>query len=144
MVQSVQTMSMPNYVDLELSMSSRPENINLVEPYVEKIQRHYKVNDEMCFNILIVLTEAINNCIIHGNQGDPNKLVQVRLQAKSRNLCFIISDEGQGFDPNALPDPTSPAYIDQPNGRGVFLMRRLSDQLKYSQEGRCVEIHFNI
>ncbi len=142
-MQSVQVMAnQPN--NLNLQLSSRPENINMVEDYVQRIKNTYQVSEEVGFNILLVLTEAVNNCIIHGNAANPSKNVEVNLKSQQKILCFTVSDEGTGFDPKILPDPTSPEHIDQPNGRGVFLMRELSDHMQYSNCGRKVELHFKI
>lgn len=125
-----------------LQLSSHPKNIQLVEPYVLKVKRRFDINEEVYFNILLVLTEAVNNCILHGNQSDPRKHVHIGMHNYSNALCFIVRDEGEGFNPNQLPDPTQPERISCANGRGVFLMRELSDEVQYSNDGRQVEISF--
>ncbi len=125
-----------------LQLSSHPQNIQLVEPYVLKVKRRFGINEEVYFNILLVLTEAVNNCILHGNQSDPRKHVHIGMNARRNALCFIVRDEGEGFNPNQLPDPTKPERISCANGRGVFLMRELSDGVQYSNDGRQVEISF--
>ncbi len=130
-------------VRFELSFRSKPENIGLIEPYVRNIQKKYRLDEETCFNILLVLTEAVNNSILHGNQSDPSKFVTVKLNSSKQTIAFTIGDEGRGFDPASIPDPTGPDRIDCPNGRGVFLMRELSDKIHFRDDGRCVEIHFS-
>ena len=144
--QQAKAMAQSNFGDLNLSLASIPENINLVEPYVAKVKLRYSISDDVSFNILIVLTEAVNNGIIHGNCANPDKSVYVRLlpQTNQNSLGFEISDEGCGFDPKKVPDPTSPNYINQPNGRGVFLMRKLSSNIQYANNGRSVQIFFAI
>ncbi|HRI28427.1 MAG TPA: ATP-binding protein [Chitinophagales bacterium] len=127
-----------------LRLNSIPENISQVEPFLQELKSKYNLPDDLYFNMLLVLTEAVNNSILHGNQADPCKRVVVKAQPNKASLSFTISDEGCGFNPNALPDPTSPACICNPNGRGVFLMRQLSDHLQYSNNGRRVVIRFNI
>ena len=95
-------------------------------------------------NILVSLTEAINNAIIHGNGRDENKNVRVELREGHGKVAFRISDEGKGFDHRNLPDPTCPENITKCGGRGVFLMRELSDNLSFRNNGSTVEMHFRI
>ncbi len=130
--------------NFSLSLSSMPENVSLVEPFVEKVRSRYPINDEQYFNILVVLTEAVNNSILHGNQADPQKRVNVRLRASHRSFTFVVSDQGGGFDPAELLDPTAPEQVSIPNGRGVFLMQKLSDGLRFKDNGRRVNIRFKL
>lgn len=132
------------YSNLHLELSSKPENISLVEPFVKKVKTYYDIEEDLYFNILLVLTEAVNNSILHGNQSNPNKQVCIdcKIKSKSKVLYFTVTDEGIGFDHTSLPDPTTPERRMCPNGRGVFLMRELSDKINYSDNGRKVEIHF--
>ncbi len=125
-----------------LQLSSHPQNIRLVEPYVLKVKKRFNIDDEVYFNILLVLTEAVNNCILHGNQADPRKHVHIRMHPNRNALYFVVRDEGEGFNPDRLPDPTQPERLTCANGRGVFLMRQLSDTVHYSNDGRQVEISF--
>ncbi len=141
MVQSLRSMTKK----FDLKLSSKPENISQIEPYLQKIKTNFRINDELFYNILLVLTEAVNNSILHGNQSDPRKEVVVKLQQQSTTMIkFVIIDEGDGFNPSNLPDPTSPTQIDQPNGRGVFIMQQLSDHIQFSDSGRKVEIGFKM
>ncbi|OWY19327.1 ATP-binding protein [Sphingobacteriales bacterium UPWRP_1] len=135
---------MPQKHRFTLKLSSCPENINKVEPFLQQIRQRYNLSEELYFNMLLVLTEAINNSILHGNGADPCKNVMVKLRPSKAALSFTITDEGCGFNPDKLPDPTTPPCLLKPNGRGVFLMRKLSDYLQYSEDGTKVEIKFNI
>lgn len=128
--------------EFKLKLNSKAENISLVEPFVQKIQKHYRFDEEAYYNILLVLTEAVNNSIIHGNQQDPHKKVLVNSCLRRQKLQFTIQDEGKGFNHRRVQDPTAPDRIACPNGRGVFLMRSLSDQIRFSDQGRKVEIRF--
>lgn len=134
----------PTTKEFNLTLSSTPENVSRVEPFLQQIHRIRPIKDDLYFNILVVLTEAVNNSILHGNQANPRKKVSVRMLVNGKTLSFTIQDEGKGFNPSQIPDPTSPEQILTPNGRGVFLMRELSDALQYSNRGRCVDIQFNI
>ena len=115
----------------ELSISSKPENILEVEKFAEKLREEFDINDESFGNILVALTEAANNAIIHGNKSDEKKSVRIKLSVDGKNLTFYVTDEGDGFDFNYLPDPTAPENIEKPSGRGIFLMKHLADILSF-------------
>jgi len=130
--------------DYRIELDSNPESVSEVEGFVEQIREEVEIPDEMYANILVCLTEAVNNCIIHGNKFDPLKKVVLTGVKKDNVLSFTASDEGEGFDFEHLPDPTAPENIEKVTGRGVYLMRQLSDYLKYSKGGATVEMRFNI
>jgi serine/threonine-protein kinase RsbW len=130
--------------DYQISLDSAPESITEVEAFVEQLREELDIPDELYGNILICLTEAVNNCIIHGNKLDPSKKVTITCTKKDNMLLFIAEDEGNGFDFTALPDPTAPENREKLTGRGVFLMRQLSTQMKYSNGGSTVEMRFPI
>lgn len=128
-----------------LEIPSVPDGITLVEAFLEDIRDQFCFKDDVCGNVMIAVTEAVNNSIHHGNRCDSNK--KIRLEAITSNpyrLLIRVQDEGEGFDPDALPDPTAPDRIDQPGGRGVFLMRHLTDSIEFKDNGRTVELYFNI
>jgi serine/threonine-protein kinase RsbW len=127
-----------------LTISSNPKSITLVENFVENIASKYNIHKDVYGNILISLTEAVNNAILHGNNADETKKVLIKLKTLGNKLAFLVSDEGQGFDYQSLPDPTSPQNLLKVGGRGVFLMRQLSDNVVFTDNGSTVEIHFNI
>ncbi|MFK7772017.1 MAG: ATP-binding protein [Saprospiraceae bacterium] len=128
-----------------LRLSSDPKNVECVEPFVEKLVEKYHISPDMYGNILISLTEAVNNAIRHGNCNDQNKTVKVSMQEVSENkITFQVSDEGPGFDFDSVPDPTSPENLLKIGGRGVFLMRQLCDDIRFHDNGSTVEIQFNI
>lgn len=128
--------------DMQLQLYSQPESISQIETFVEKVRRQFKIPDELYSDILLVLTEAVTNSIRHGNGLNPQKVVQVSCNCKSGNLFFTVTDEGCGFKPETVADPTAADRISLPNGRGVFLMKQLSDYVCYADNGRKVEICF--
>lgn len=95
-------------------------------------------------NILISLTEAVNNAMQHGNRYDDNKNIVVECKERPRQLFLSISDEGSGFDPRKIPDPTSSERIEEEGGRGVFLMKQLTDEIHFLNHGRTVELMWRI
>jgi len=129
-----------------LELQSNPGSISYIEPYVNRIVEDFGINDEIYGNILISLTEAVNNAIIHGNKEDFSKMVRIKLleKRKRRQIAFRISDDGLGFNYEQLPDPTAPENIMKLGGRGVFLMQQLADNLEFLDNGSTVEINFNI
>ncbi len=127
-----------------LNIPSKIENLSLVEKAVDDISSNYNLNSELYGNILIATIEAANNAILHGNQLDEGKNVNIVFNLENKFLRVTIIDQGQGFDFNNIPDPTSPENIEKINGRGIFLMQRLADQLKFYDNGRKVELVFNL
>lgn len=127
-----------------LKLSSNPRNVSLVESFVEKVVQRYKLSPDKYGDILISLTEAVNNAIIHGNQADESKSVQIQCSKRSDAISFSVSDEGPGFDPHNIPDPTAPENLLKVGGRGVFLMKQLSDELRFSNNGTTVEMRFRL
>lgn len=127
-----------------LELQSNPSSISHIEPYVNQIVEDFGINDEIYGNILISLTEAVNNAIIHGNKEDLSKKVVIKLVDKnpSDQIAFQISDDGPGFDFDELPDPTAPENILKLGGRGVFLMQQLSDNIQFMDNGSTVQMNF--
>ena len=129
-----------------LTITSDPHNIAQVEAFVEDVRAKYNIADDAYGNILISLTEAANNAMIHGNGSDPSKMVDISVtpDARGKSLTFAVTDHGKGFDYNNLPDPTAPENLEQPCGRGVFLMMQLADLVVFSNNGSTVEMKFRI
>ncbi len=128
-----------------ITFSSSLENIPLVEKYVDSLYEEFKFSQEIYGNILISILEAVNNAIIHGNKKDSNKEVTLTVKLKDSNCLVVeVSDEGNGFDFNNLPDPVAPENIEKPYGRGIFLIRHLADKCIFHDEGRTVEMNFNL
>lgn len=126
-----------------ISFPSKTENISVAERMVDDVCEAYSIKEDFYGNILISLTEAVNNAMVHGNRLDPEKEVKVTCIVERPFLRFQIEDEGPGFDYDNLPDPTAPENIEKPNGRGVFLMRNLADNCEFLDDGRIVQIEFN-
>lgn len=127
-----------------LRLPSNPRSVSLVEEYVKGICQRYRLKAEKHGDILISLTEAVTNAIVHGNNRDESKEVQVQLSRQPNCIAFKVSDQGRGFDYKSLPDPTSPDNRTKCGGRGVYLMRCLCDQIEFHDNGRTVEMRFKI
>ncbi|MFM2038850.1 MAG: hypothetical protein RL432_1789 [Bacteroidota bacterium] len=126
----------------EVKLPSVPASISEVEQLIEKACSELNVSEDLFGNILISVTEGVNNAIIHGNGGDSTLFVMVSVLHNDSFICFKIKDQGSGFDPDAIPDPTAPENLLKENGRGVFLMRSLSDDLLFEEGGSVVTICF--
>ena len=138
---------MPKAVDSvlnSLSLSSETKSLLILEKWINKLCETHFISSEKYGNILIAVTEAVNNAIIHGNLNVVSKKTVVSYDISEKTLSFFIKDEGIGFDFNNLPDPTDPENIETPDGRGIFLMRHLSDDVVFHNEGSFVEILFNL
>lgn len=127
-----------------ITFASTAENISIVEKLVNDICSVFQISEDYYGNILVAITEAVNNAIHHGNKLDSSKQVSVAYSASPEKLEITVTDQGPGFDFNNLPDPTNPENLEKPNGRGVFLMRNLADKIDFSDEGRTVKLEFNL
>lgn len=126
-----------------LNLISSSDSLTVVEKKIDEVTKEANVNEDLYGNVLIAVTEGVNNAIHHGNKSNPEKNVEINIEVNSENqLVFMIKDEGDGFEPDALPDPTDPANIEKPHGRGVFLMQQLSDEIEFEDDGRTVIIKF--
>jgi serine/threonine-protein kinase RsbW len=94
----------------------------------------------MTLNFRVGLTEALSNAMLYGNGHDPSKRVRVEISVDNGAITARITDQGCGFDPAAVPDPTAPENLMKPGGRGLFLMRELLDEVKFNDEGNCVTL----
>lgn len=127
-----------------LRLTSKPENLNQVEIFVQDLANKFQIKEDKFPHILISLTEAVNNAIIHGNKKDDEKLVSIYLRENEKGISIRVCDQGSGFNPHSVPDPTSPDHIAQEGGRGVFLIRELTDNCFYLDEGRTIEMFFKV
>src|SRR3954468_13079163 len=120
-----------------LKINSNTQSLRLVERLIEDVCEVYEVSEDCYGNMLIAVTEAVNNAILHGNKNNPEKVVRIGFESEdhTNRLVFSIADEGQGFDHSKLPDPTDPSNIDKLSGRGVFLMTNLCDSIRFEQNG---------
>lgn len=126
-----------------LKINSNIQSLRLVERLIEDVCQVYGVNEDCYGNMLIAVTEAVNNAIHHGNKDVSEKMVKIGFESENNTLLFSICDEGEGFDFNNLPDPTDPENIDKVSGRGVFLMQNLSDLIQFEDQGRKVILGFH-
>jgi len=128
----------------DLNIPSEIGNLRLVEKAIDELSLELDLSDELYGNVLVATMEATNNAIIHGNNSDPLKVVKIIINFEDKQLRVHIEDQGKGFDHWSIPDPTAPENLEKINGRGIFLMERLSDEILYLENGRVVELKFKL
>ena len=127
-----------------VKIPSIKENVSVVESFIENVGEKIRIKETIYGNVLVSVTEAVNNAIVHGNKEDKNKKVRLALKQNKKSVRFIVEDEGMGFDHNTLPDPTNPKNVEKVKGRGIFLIKSLSDKTTFKQGGRVVEMLFKL
>jgi serine/threonine-protein kinase RsbW len=130
--------------DQSIKFASRYENLAIAEKLINDVSEQYHLPEDYYGNILVAVTEAVNNAIQHGNKSNPDKNIEVIFSKQPHSLHFTIKDEGEGFDFENIPDPTDPANIEKINGRGVFLMKNLADHVSFSDNGKVVQLDFEM
>ncbi len=128
---------------LMLRIISSPNQISKLDSYVLSLKAECNLSQETHDNILISLTEAVNNAIIHGNKQDQKKYVNINCVECQTKVIIRITDEGAGFNPHQVADPTLVENRSCCGGRGVYIMKQLSDAIQFLDNGRTVEMHFN-
>ncbi len=118
----------------DLSAAKEPERLILEE--VEACG----YSENATFAIKLALEEAFTNAFRHGNRCDPGKHITVRYKVDQERIEIQVCDEGNGFEPGDVPDPTQPEYIDRPHGRGIMLMRAYLDKVEFSKDGNSVRL----
>lgn len=127
---------------MRLTIKSVPKNIAQIERFLQELFESHELNTDMYSDMLVSLTEAVNNAIVHGNALDQQKEVAIKSNVQSECIRLTVSDEGPGFDPSDLPDPRHEDNVAAIGGRGVMLMRALSSEVYFSNGGATVELVF--
>ncbi len=125
-----------------LKLPSRTNSITLLENFIDELSVKYGFSDVIYANVLTCLSEAVVNGIVHGNRQNPEKKVYINLEViEEKQLIFTISDEGEGFNLNSLPETRATENL---TGRGVFLIKKLANQCIFNSKGNELELHFKI
>lgn len=129
---------------IKIEIPSLSDNIRMIESFIDNAKERFELDDDIYGNIMIAVTEAVNNAIKHGNENDAGKNVTLTLNLEESQIKFNVLDEGNGFDYQNLPDPTAPENLSKPGGRGIFLMKHLADEVTFENEGQSVSLAFYI
>ena len=121
-----------------------PNDIRSIEHAVEYVTRHCTSCCEYArrlnLNFRVGLTEALSNAMLYGNNSAPEKSVRVEVAIKLEEVSVRVTDQGVGFDPTTVPDPTLPANISKSGGRGIFLMKALMDEVQFNDRWNSVTL----
>lgn len=121
-----------------------PSDVRAIEQAVEAVLRRCPECEaharKLRLNFRVGLTEALSNAVLYGNGEDPSKPVRVEVCIAGSTITARVTDQGHGFDPRAVPDPTTPENVARSGGRGLFLMRELLDEVHYNDRGNCVTL----
>jgi serine/threonine-protein kinase RsbW len=121
-----------------------PSEIKAISPLVDRLMRliegsHCVRGEEAC--VELALAEALNNAVVHGNRMDRQKLVQILCRCElGKGISIVVKDQGQGFDPNAVPDPTAAENIGADHGRGIWVMKSVMDEVSFECNGTEVRM----
>lgn len=119
-----------------------PTDLDLVEEAVDLVARHCLAAgvppQAARFKLRVALSEALANAIVYGNQMDPQKQVDVRVEVTAESVSVHVCDEGEGFDTSRIPDPTDANAIERPDGRGLFLIHQLVDEVRFNDRGNSI------
>lgn len=115
-----------------IEIASNPNNLITVEEFVNYFTVELNIDESKIPGLLLAVTEAVTNAIIHANKCDINKLVKIDVTVENNKLIIKIKDEGKGFNPSDVPDPTAPENLLKDSGRGLYLMKVYMDDLKYN------------
>ncbi|TVP48539.1 MAG: ATP-binding protein [Mongoliibacter sp.] len=127
---------------IKISIPSLMENIKIIESFIDNAKEKYTIDEDIYGNIMISVTECVTNAIIHGNNMDSTKKVELELALGDNEIMFTITDQGKGFDSENLEDPTSPENLEKAGGRGIYIIKHLSDEVKFEDEGRKTILTF--
>lgn len=114
-------------------LNSTMESVAEVETAAQELAADAGLDEDEQFHIGMAVREAAVNAVLHGNEYDPSKLIQVSLENTGTELRFVIADQGRGVDPEALPDPLAPENLMRGTGRGIFLIRSFMDEVHFRQ-----------
>ncbi len=127
-----------------VKIASIKENLREIEKLIDEFNEIEELDKSLYGKVMLATIEAANNAIVHGNKLDPEKKVKVEIIKRKERIEVYVEDQGNGFDYMRIPDPTAPENIENIHGRGVFLMKQLSDEVNFYKNGTKVQILFKI
>jgi serine/threonine-protein kinase RsbW len=126
----------------KIRIKSDRNNLGVVENAIDTLSNEAGISQDSYGRIMVSTMEAVNNAIIHGNKSDKEKYVEISINFEKNILEVTVTDEGNGFKPSEVPDPTRPENIESLDGRGVFLMSKLADKIEFNRKGNSVKMIF--
>ena len=137
---------MPTQQVFRMTIASTPRSIARVEKFLAKVSESVTLDEIKMNKLMVSLTEAVNNAIVHGNKSKPKKKVSVRCEVLPGWLLIMVTDQGKGFSMNMVRNPLKEENILRENGRGIFLMRTLMDKVEFERvkEGHQVRLWLDL
>lgn len=126
-------MTGPQAGRLSFKLASTMESVAEIEAAAEKLAQSAGLDEDESFRVVMAAREAAVNAVLHGNNYDPNKQVSASFENTGNSLVITIADEGEGLDPEKLPDPLAPENLLRGTGRGIFLIRSFLDEVHFRQ-----------
>jgi serine/threonine-protein kinase RsbW len=130
--------------EIAVEIPSRLDELCRVEQLAQRVARRFRLSHEQTDNLAIAMTEAVGNAIVHGNAGDASKTVRIAYRRRGGCLCVDVADQGTGFDPDGLLDPLAPENILKEHGRGIFILKNLMDEVRFSFTPSGTVVHMKI
>ncbi len=131
-------------MERDLVISSQLININKVRSFLDEFFKETCLQKNHFNRVLLGISEVVNNSIVHGNGLDIRKNVFLEIKYFNSQLLILVKDEGRGFDLKCISDPTCRDNLRKEHGRGIFLLRKMADEVNYYDGGRSVMIKFNL
>jgi len=127
-----------------LSLRSTYKESEKVPDFVSDIQKKVNLDEKTTANLMLALSEAATNAIVHGNKLNKSKKVEIKLQFEPDRVIATVTDQGEGFEPDESQDPLAEENLLKASGRGVFLIKELTDEVEYSDGGTKVRFTINL
>jgi len=122
-----------------LVINSDVIELKKVETFITDIFREYNLEKKYFNKVYVCISEAVVNSIKHGNKNDRNKSVSIEVNCDMHEINIMIEDEGDGFDLNQISDPTNGENLKNESGRGIFIIKTLTNQIEYNEKGNRVQ-----
>jgi serine/threonine-protein kinase RsbW len=124
----------------QLTLQSTYEQAESIPEFVEELQKKAELDEDSSGKLMLLLSEAVTNAIVHGNNEDPSKKVEVEIDIRPDSIITTVEDEGEGYDPDQeSDDPLNEENLLKEGGRGIFLIEEISDEIEYFNEGRGIK-----
>lgn len=128
----------------KMILPSSLEEMDKLDSFVDELQEWASLDQQQRNRIMLPLSEALNNAILHGNQLQEHKSVTVVAELKNQLLIISVEDEGAGFDPDSVPDPLKEENLLKEGGRGIYLIREYTDDIDFQNNGSKIIMTFNL
>jgi serine/threonine-protein kinase RsbW len=128
-----ESLTEPQKGRLSFKLASTMESVAEVEAAAERLTQAAGLDEDESFRVAMAVREAAVNAVLHGNGYDPNKQISASFENNGKSLIITIADQGEGLDPDKIPDPLAPENLLRGTGRGIFLIRSFLDEVHFRQ-----------